>query len=338
MLELGFFENFGFEILGVRFQPIYLVAIYFLKSFKYDKKELILISLLFFHCLVVGNLKSIGALILMIFWIKFFSTYKIKDNFKFLWILYLLVLYELISKHYIASGTFSFRTFLTEPYDNRLTLTFSEPSFTGVYLAVLAIIMLCKNQKLHFWVLLTLVLLTKSIGGIVLLILACFLIFKKSRVHTLFLFIPFLFLTGGRILSEFKGVGNLDAYNSVATRLNTFFVFFEYSLSNGFNSLIGIGLGNLDTYLIDKYWFLNTEFSLGNFANGFLAIIMSFGIFSIAFFILLRKYSSNNQIFLLILFTLLLNGNLNSYILWFPLLLNRIMMPITQNNYLIKSV
>lgn len=338
MLELGAFENFGFEILGVRFQPIYLVAIYFLKSFKYDRKELILISLLFFHCLVVGDLKSIGALILIIFWIKFFSAYNLKSKFKFIWIIYLLVAYELVFERYIFSDFFSFRTFSSTSYDNRLTLTFSEPSFTGVYLSVLAIIMYFKNQKIHLWILFTLVLLTKSVGGISLLILSFFFILKKKRIFVTFLFIPFIILLGERIKRELTGFGDLDAYNSIATRLNTFIVFFDYFQSNGLNSLIGIGLGNLDTYLINKYWFLRTEFALGNFANGFLAIIMSFGICSIAFFILLRKYSFNNKIFLFILFALLLNGNLNSYILWFPFVVNDLLKGITQNNYLIKSV
>ena len=324
MLELGVFENFGFEILDVRFQPIYLVAIFFLKSFKYDKKELILISLLLFHCLVVGDLKSIGALILIIFWIKFFSIFKFKNSFKFIWIIYLLAVFELISKQYIASSNYSFRTFLSETYDNRLTLTFSEPSFAGIYLAVLAIIMLKRDKKAHFYILLTLVFLTKSIGGITLIILSLIILMKKYRIYAVFLIVPLYIIIGERILTEIGGLGNLDAYTSIASRLNTWFVFKEYIFSNGLNSLIGLGLGNLDQYLIYKYWFLRTEFSVGNFANGFLAIIMNFGLFSIPFFILLKKYSKSNAVFILMFFTLQLNGGLLSYITWLPLVIGNL--------------
>jgi len=324
MLELGAFENFGFEILGVRFQLIYLVAIFSLKLFKYDKKELILISLLFFHCLSVGDLKSIGALILIIFWIKLFSIFKVKNNFKFIWIIYLLAVFELISRQYIASPIYSFRNFLTEPYDNRLTLTFSEPSFAGIYLAVLAIIMLKINKKTHFYILVILVFLTKSIGGIVLVIFSLFILTKKSRVYAVFLLIPLIIILKERVLIEIGGLGNLNAYTSIASRLNTWFIFIEYILSNGYNSLIGLGLGNLDQYLIDKYWFLKTEFSVGNFANGFLAIIMNFGLFCIPFFILLKKYSKSNVVFILMLFTLQLNGGLLSYITWLPLVLGNL--------------
>lgn len=323
MLELGVFENFGFEILGVRFQPIYLAAIFFLKSFNYDRKELILISLLFFHCFIFGNLKSLGALILIIFWLKTFSIFNIKNNFKFIWIIYLLVVFELVYNKHIFSSTFSFHKF-SNPYMDRLTLTFSEPSFAGIYLAVLAIIMFKKNEKAHFYVLLTLVFLTKSIGGILLIMFSIFILIKRIRVYAILLLIPLYLIVGDRFLNEIGGLGDLNAFTSVSTRINTWFIFIEYIISNGYNSLFGLGLGNLDEYLINKYFYLRNEFSKGYFANGFLAIIMNFGILSIAFFMLLKKYSKSNYVFILMLFALQLNGGLLSYITWLPLVLGNI--------------
>ena len=333
MLEFGLFENFGFEILGVRFQPIYLVAIYFLKSLKFEKKELLLIAILVFHCLIIGDIRSLAALMMTIFWMKFFSDYKIekKSGYIIIWFIYILTVYELVFKVFIASEMLSFRSFSSEQYFNRLTLTFSEPSFTGVYLSVLAIIMYFKNRKINFLILLTLVLLTKSIGGIALLIFSFFIFVKKGRLYAMLLFIPMIILTGDRIISEFAGFGDLNAYNSLATRLNTILVFVEYLVFNGIKSLIGLGLGNVDTYLISNYSYLDTEFSVGNFANGFLAIIMSFGLFCIPFFMLLKKYSVDRSIFAMMLFALLLNGNLNSYILWLPIVLNRFLLPISDN-------
>ena len=139
MFELALLENFGFEVFGVRIQPLYLLLIIALLKCKYKTREVTIFFILLIHCIFLGDLKSIGALIILFSWLKYFSEFQTNSKFSVIWIIYFLAILELLTQQHITSDFFSFGKF-GSGYLERLTLTFSEPSFAGIYLSLLAII------------------------------------------------------------------------------------------------------------------------------------------------------------------------------------------------------
>lgn len=304
MLTLLLLENIGKLIANFRLNIFHIVALFQRKSFK--RIDFYLAAVLLLHSLFLGTATSfIGILVLLLYW--WTLDRQIQAGYVN-YIIFFLFLSELYFGK-LTFGSYSFNTFLLSK-EKELTLTFSESSFLAVYVAVL----LRDSKSIYNTLFYTLIIiLSKSLLGYTLLayIFLCRLMTLRYVV-----LIFFCALLGIISVMSIDYTENL----SFSVRFGSIFVWLNYLLSNWPESLIGLGLNNVDNYLIAQYSFLENEFSRGLLPNGLITLFMSFGSMAIIILILLyRKFESSYR-FLFWMLVLFGVGNLYSYVLWIPLL------------------
>ena len=305
MLSLLLLENIGKLIANFRINIFHIVALVQRKSFK--KIDFYLAAVLVLHSLFLGTTTSfIGILVLLLYW--WTLDRQIQAGYEN-YVIFFLFLSELYFGK-LTFGSYSFNNFLLSE-ESRLSLTFSEPSFLAVYVAVL----LRDSKSIYNTLFYTLIIiLTKSLLGYTLLAYIFLCRLMPVRYVVLLFFCGFLGLIP--LAMSIDHTENL----SYSVRLGSIVVWLDYLLSNWPESLIGLGLGNIDDYLIAHYSFLGNEFSRGLLPNGVIALFMSFGSMAIMILMLLHRKFESSYRFIFWMLVLFGVGNLYSYVLWIPLL------------------